>query len=91
MYLKPGGRCPNCDFSFASAALQFELHRAVAAARMKFAALLRTIGTWLLLIVAALLIVTDSFDEASRALERQTRSRSISQKSSAASEFPDLE
>jgi hypothetical protein len=52
----------------------------MAAGRREFAALLRSIKMWLQLIVAALLIVMDSFDEASRALEQQPLRRSIFQK-----------
>jgi hypothetical protein len=43
----------------------------MAMARREFAAVLRSIKRWLQLIVAALLIEMDSFDEASRALEQQ--------------------
>jgi hypothetical protein len=54
-----------------------------AAARREFAVLLRSIVKWLLLIVAALLIVMDSCDEVSRVLESEKSvnsriSRSIS-------------
>ena len=51
--------------------------RIMTMARREFAALLRSIKSWLQLIVAALLIVMDSFDEASRALEQQPPRRSI--------------
>jgi hypothetical protein len=54
--------------------------RIIAMARREFAALLRATKSWLQLIVAALLIVMDSFDEASRALEQQPLKRSIFQK-----------
>jgi hypothetical protein len=52
----------------------------MSAARREFVALLRSIKQWLELIVAALLIVMDSFDETSRALEQQPIRRSVFQK-----------
>jgi hypothetical protein len=52
----------------------------MAMARREFAAILRSIKRWLQLIVAALLIVMDSFDEASRALEQDPHRRSLYQK-----------
>ena len=51
--------------------------RIMAMARREFAAVLRSIKRWLQLIVAVLLIVMDSFDEASRALEQQPLRYSI--------------
>ncbi len=45
-------------------------------ARREFAVLLRSIVKWLLLIVAALLTVMDSFDEVSRALESEKSANS---------------
>jgi len=54
--------------------------RTMAMARREFAAVLRSIKRCLQLIVAALLILMDSFDEASRALEEQRPGRSIVQK-----------
>ncbi|HEY2106978.1 MAG TPA: hypothetical protein VGH29_14370 [Candidatus Binataceae bacterium] len=52
----------------------------MAMARREFAAVLRSIKRCLQLIVAALLILMDSFDEASRALEERPPRRSIVQK-----------
>jgi hypothetical protein len=52
----------------------------MSAARREFVALLRSIKQLLELIVAALLIVMDSFDETSRALEQQPIRRSVFQK-----------
>lgn len=49
-------------------------------ARREFAAVLRSIKRCLQLIVAALLILMDSFDEASRALEQQRPDSSAFQK-----------
>jgi hypothetical protein len=54
--------------------------RIMAMARREFAAVLRSIKRWLELTVAALLIVMDSFDQASRALEQKSLRRSIVQK-----------
>jgi hypothetical protein len=52
----------------------------MAMARREFAAILRSIKRWLQLIVAALLIVMDSFDEASRALEQDPHRRPFTKK-----------
>ncbi len=51
----------------------------------EFAAVLRSIKSWLQLIVAALLIVMDSFDEVSRVLDQQPLKRSIFKKAGAPS------
>ena len=55
----------------------------MAMARREFAAVLRSIKKWLELVVAALLIVMDSFDEASRTLEEQPQRRSLFKNSAA--------
>jgi hypothetical protein len=85
------GRGPSSKKALQQSALNRTRERIMAAAQREFAALLRSVAKWLLLIVAALLIVTASCDEASRALERRPLRRSIFQKSAAASDGSKLE